>query len=130
MKACVSAGIILLLLFLLVAVNALYVRQVVHELRTAVLSLPDISATEPGSFPNQRLLDEITQIKAYLSRHEKCISLSVGYALFDRVQESLLLLAAYAEASDGQQYAATRATLLDQIADMGRLERFSMTNIF
>ncbi len=122
MKVCIVAAIVLLFLLVFVAGNTVYVCQITDVLIQEVHALP----ARPDS---QKTPAAISRIGDILNMHLSYLSLSVNYTLLDRVQETLILLEAYAQEGDVWQYTATRALLMDQMANLARLERFSAENI-
>ncbi len=123
MQSCIKALAVLLLLTLLVAGNAVYVRQVSSDMLAALDALP--AAPDPTETP-----DRIAAIRTQWEKDAAALSLSVNYNIPDRVTEALAMLEAYARTEEGSQYAAQRAALRDLLSDVTRLERLSWENIF
>ncbi len=122
MKGCVAAAVVLCVVILLVAINAVYVRRVADNLCDRLEALPE--HPDPTTTP-----DAVAAIRRRLEAHTTTLSLSVNFALPDRIGESLCALEAYAREGDGAQYAATRAVLLDLCRDLSRAERFDLENL-
>lgn len=122
MKLSIIAGIVLLLVIALVAVNAIYVRSTTNDLLQILQTLP------PSPNP-QETPEAVAELRAEFERHIPWLGLSVGYTVLDRVEESLVFLEAHARAEDVWQYAATLAVLDDLIRDLKRLEMWSLENL-
>ena len=123
MKGCIVAGVIVFLVAVLVAVNAAYVTHVTEELDTMWRALP--SSPDPSTTPAA-----IRRIEHYLHRHETRLGLSISFTTLDAVKERMIRLESYAQSQDGNEYAATLASLGAGIKDLNRHERFHSHNIF
>ncbi len=123
MKGCIVACAVLCAVVALVAVNAVYVRRVSDTLLDLLETLPDLP--DPAVTPG-----EIEAVSAYLCEHMTLLSLSVNFALPDRIAESLAALREEARLGDGYQYTATLAILRDLCRDLARAEQWKVENIF
>ncbi len=122
MKGCVIGGVVLAVVILLVAVNALFVRNTVETLTAALDALPEIP--DPSTTPA-----EIVALREFLESKETLLSLSVSYAVTDKVTEALYSLEAAAGVGDVFQYEETLSLLRDLTEDIGRLERIALRSV-
>jgi hypothetical protein len=123
MKGCIVAGVIVLLVAVLVAVNAAYVTHVSTKLDSMWRALP--STPDPTSTP-----DAIRRMAEYFDRHETRLGISISFTTLDTIKERMIRLEAYAKKDDEHEYAATLASLGTGIKDLNRHERFHSHNIF
>lgn len=122
MRGCVIGGAVLAAVVILVVINAIFVGNTVEELTARVKDLPDTS--DPVATP-----EEVASIREFLTSKESLLELSVSYAVIDKVTETLYVLEAAAEAGDVYQYRESLALLMDQVEDIGRLERMEIKNL-
>ena len=123
MKGCIVAGVIVLLVAILVAVNAAYVTHVATAMESMWSALP--ASPDPASTPAA-----VRRMKDYLDRHETGLGFSIGFPILDGIDERLARLEAYAEAGDATEYAATLAALGGCIGDLHRHEQVHLRNVF
>lgn len=122
MRGCVIGGAVLAAVVILVVINAIFVGNTVEELTVRVEDLPDTS--DPVATPK-----EVASIREFLTSKESLLELSVSYAVIDKVAETLYVLEAAAEAGDVYQYRESLALLMDQVENIGRLERMEIKNL-
>ena len=122
MKGCVLGGVVLLVVTLLVACNAVLVTRTEASLLGDLTALPQVP--DPTTTPA-----EVAAIRARLEKKEAFLGISVSYTVIDKAAEALRSLEASAAIGDVEQYRATLATLVDMLEDIGRLERLSLKNI-
>lgn len=122
MRGCVIGGAVLAAVVILVVINAIFVGNTVEELTARVEDLPD--TPDPVATP-----EEVASIREFLTSKESLLELSVSYAVIDKVTETLYVLEAAAEAGDVYQYRESLALLMDQVEDIGRLERMEIKNL-
>lgn len=115
MKASVGAGILLVLIFIAVGINAAYVHRVTNEMRAQVAALPEI--------PNESTEARITEFQNYLRDKLPLLRLTISYPQLDRVGELSTSLKGYAQSDALSDYRITRALLLDALQDVERTER-------
>ena len=115
MRVSVVAGILLVLLVALVVGNAFYLKNTTSHMEDMLNALPDR--------PEEDSPQEVRELQAYAKRHKPYLGLSVNFSVLDRVIELCESLRIYAEIGDVMNYRITKATLLDAVEDMGRLEK-------
>lgn len=119
--AVILSAVLLGLLCLAVAANALYVRHGVSELKRQVAALPDV--------PGEGVEQQLDELEDTFGSMETGLSMSIRYALLDRVREQLASVRAYAAGNNRDEYATAVAGLWEAVRDLDRLERFSARNI-
>ena len=123
MKGCIVAGVIVLLVAMLVAINAAYVTHVSDKLNSMWSALP--SSPDPMTTPTA-----IHRMADYFDRQETRLGLSISFTTLDALKERMIRLESYAQTGDEKEYAATLASLGTGIKDLNRHERFRSHNIF
>lgn len=119
--AVVASAVLLCIVLVSVAGNAVFVRRTVLSMRERVESLPAV--------PDAGVPGELDELSALFDRREIGLSLSVSFPILDRVREQIAAARAYAITGSEADYTAAIAVLKDVIRDLDRLERFSARNI-
>lgn len=115
MKASVIAGVLLVVLLALVIGNACYLEATTARIADMVSALPEK--------PRDDTPRAVENILTYAKKHKPYLGLSVHFSAIDRMLELCQSLLIYTEIGDVMNYQITKATLLDAIEDMGRLEK-------
>ena len=114
--------LLVLLLAVVVTVNALYINNVANRLNDALDAVPDIG--DAACVPAVRALLDLWQ------HHDDYVGLSVYDSTLDHVSEQAALLLSCAERHDAHGFYSAKTLLRDSIADLRRLEVFSVGNLF
>lgn len=115
MKVSIVAGILLVLLVALVVGNAFYLKNTASRMENMLIALPPR--------PEEDAPQKVRELQVYTKWHKPYLALSVNFSALDRVTELCENLRIYAEIGDVMNYQITKATLLDAVDDMGRLEK-------
>ncbi|MBQ8212889.1 MAG: DUF4363 family protein [Clostridia bacterium] len=114
MRAFIITVILLAVLLGTVTVNHVYIKEVFHNMETALDELPDVLASD--------CLEKTLALENYWEKQVDPVSLSVSYTIVDRICEHAATLVACAECGDLYGYRTALALLRDAIGDMMRFE--------
>lgn len=114
--------LLLLLLVVTVTINAIYINNVTNRLNAALDAVPDIGDTA--------CLPAVRALLALWRRHADYVGLSVYDSTVNHVSEQAALLLSCAERHDAYGFYSAMTLLRDSIADLRRLEVFSVGNLF
>ena len=118
MKSFLITTLLLLMLITGVAVNHVYIKEVYEKMNTALDALPDADT--------KSCLEAAIALQGYWEAQVDCVSLSVSYAVVDRICEYAATLVACAECGDVYGYRTALALLRDSLGDMMRFEKPSL----
>ncbi len=122
MKSFYMTLVLFLLLVACVAWNYLYINKVTNEMKEMLAEVGETIGAESEARAHAMV--------EYWDREEGYVGLSVEYSILDRVKEQALLLEHCARMGDVFGYHAAYAMLGDALEDLGRLEQFSIDNLF
>lgn len=122
MKVFIFTLILLVLLCGLVAVNALFINNVVNNLLQELEELPEWDSEECPT--------RVEELVVYWEERAAWVNLSVGYPAVDRVSEQFQLLLSCAEIGDVFGYHSAHTLLTDALSDVKRLESLKVGNLF
>ena len=121
MKAWFFSLCLFLVLIGMIIANAIYV----HRTSKHICSL-----LETLSFEGAATKNTLDELQRYWDQHRPFIALSIGYRDLDHVCETLISLRASYEVQSAPDFELYRQVAADAVRDLGRLERFSIENLF
>ncbi len=121
MKAWIAALVLFLALLALIACNARYVHRVSEHI---------VSAADTLSFQDENTATILDELEQYWQRHRPYMALSISYRDLDHLGEALLSLRSAYDTQNASDFELYRRMVSDCAAEIARLEKFSVENLF
>lgn len=121
MKSFIATLIIFVLLLVIIVFNFFYINRVGDNMTEMVNALEfyDSTGCKAG----------LERLYGYWKDNEAKVSLSVSYIELNSVDDNMTKMISYFECDDRTEFECSRASLLNAIEEMRRLEAFSIKNI-